>query len=97
MNNGWTAGPWRTWEDGIRAATGEHIATVWSLGEVDEGKHYGRGQSDANARLIAAAPELAAELQSVLDDADDTGCDGCAVVSNGQLAKVRALLARLSA
>lgn len=34
-----------------------------------------------DARLIVAAPKLLAALEALVNDADDTGCDGCFVVS----------------
>ena len=53
-----TPGPWFNIDDSfIRARfphqNGEHVATVWS---------HGAAQTAANARLIAAAPDLLAAL-----------------------------------
>jgi hypothetical protein len=58
-----TPGPWTAdWNSGSHGYTiaGDHIAigTAFSL----LGKRYGTGEASANARLIAAAPELLAAL-----------------------------------
>jgi hypothetical protein len=57
-----TPGPWFNVDDSfIRARfphqNGEHVATVWS---------HGAAQTAANARLIAAAPDLLAASKLIL-------------------------------
>lgn len=61
----YTAGPWKVWEKGwgmfsVDSATRE-ICSVWS--RTDQPKTI----PDANARLIAAAPELLEACQMLLD------------------------------
>ena len=76
--SGWTKGPWRVdprhWGD-IQAANGElEISASWHeamIGEVIE--IGGRSappahEARANARLIAAAPDLAEALEKLLAD-----------------------------
>ena len=57
-----TPGPWREWDDGIRGSNGESVCRVYAV-TGDTGKRHGRGVSDYNARLIAAAPELLEALR----------------------------------
>jgi hypothetical protein len=61
-----TPGPWTAdWNSGSHGYTiaGDHIAigTAFSL----LGKRYGTGEASANARLIAAAPEMLEALRFV--------------------------------
>lgn len=61
-----TPGPWFNIDDSfIRARfphqNGEHVATVWS---------HGAAQTAANARLIAAAPDLLAALRLCLRNSE---------------------------
>ena len=59
-----TPGPWTTWNDGIKAPNGEIVCTVHAL-DADHSKIYGNGQSDHNADLIARAPTLLAENETL--------------------------------
>ena len=56
--------PWNEYEDGVVCGTGEVVATVRHL-DADTNKRHGAGESDANARLIAAAPELLAFVEQI--------------------------------
>ena len=60
-----TAGPWevvnRPYETNIVSESRVMIADIIRM----EGQTYGNGQREANARLIAAAPELLEALQDV--------------------------------
>ena len=60
-----TPGPWSEVSAQIRAASGSVVCEVFSQ-PADAGKRYGYGVSDANAALIAAAPELYAALERCL-------------------------------
>lgn len=62
-----TPGPWSEVSAQIRAASGSVVCEVFSQ-PADAGKRYGYGVSDANAALIAAAPELYAALEDALSD-----------------------------
>lgn len=75
-----TQGPWTVTRDGeisIREETGRRrlIAHVFALyGDVADGfRQRIDGSDDANARLIAAAPDLLAAARALLDDIDDDG------------------------
>lgn len=65
------------------------IATGWDGLSTEE--------FDANKRLIASAPEMLALLNEIDSDADDTGCEDCAVVSGSVLQKITVLLAKMKA
>ena len=78
-----TAGPWAVYQDSICTADGKanEIAKITRYGVwMDDGTPYGPRNpiGDANARLIAAAPDLLAALewwqaQMQSDDCDDMG------------------------
>lgn len=74
-----TPGPWTTWNDGIRASNGEQVATVHAV-DADHSKRYGSGPSDANARLIARAPEMRAFVARVARQG--CGCSSRALREN---------------
>jgi len=60
-----TPGPWTT--DGSEVMTEDyttHIATAWS--DTGVGRCVSRSEAIADARLIAAAPELLAALQELI-------------------------------
>jgi hypothetical protein len=61
-----TPGPWNTDEQVIFASSGEAVASTWKFGQFDVGGRGSHAEADANARLIAAAPELLAALKSAL-------------------------------
>lgn len=61
-----TPGPWSEVSAQIRAASGSVVCEVFSQ-PADAGKRYGYGVSDANAALIAAAPELYAALERLVE------------------------------
>lgn len=65
-----TPGPWSEVSAQIRAASGSVVCEVFSQ-PADAGKRYGYGVSDANAALIAAAPELYAALLELHDYLDE--------------------------
>ena len=53
-----TPGPWERWDDGIKSIGDSiDICRVYAV-PADDSTQYGSGESDANARLIAAAPDL---------------------------------------
>ena len=64
-----TPGPWSEVSAQIRAASGSVVCEVFSQ-PADAGKRYGYGVSDANAALIAAAPELYAALDDMVHGRD---------------------------
>jgi hypothetical protein len=87
-----TPGPWQTWNDDIRGANGVTIACVYAT-DNDAGKRYGRGESDANAALIASAPELRDALTMLVNLHGRRGNDRTVV--DGIVQNARTLLARL--
>lgn len=73
-----TFGPWKhtrrlTDEWKISGEKGEWIASVWAT--MEDGKTF-----EANAALIAAAPELLAALEHIVSEATDTTMDNDAIL-----------------
>jgi Ser/Thr protein kinase RdoA (MazF antagonist) len=64
MSTKHTPGPWSNDGDYIRAAAGNNRPDLVRIAEVFAG--WTQEQTNANARLIAAAPELLAALQEIL-------------------------------
>jgi hypothetical protein len=52
-------------------------------------------EPDADARLVAAAPDLLEALQNLVSDYDDTGCEDCGVISAEVHARALKLLEAL--
>ena len=61
---GHTPGPWRYERGNGSPTTGEHMIAGAKPGYLAEVRDCGSGDVGANARLIAAAPELLAALRS---------------------------------
>lgn len=69
----WTPGPWRVWEKSATSVMGPHKLggdrSVCSTGgyttNTDNGEHI--AENEANARLIAAAPEMAEWMRDFVD------------------------------
>lgn len=91
-----TPGPWRITtalahcfghddELAVECEGGAVVAGVWPMGDDDVGIH----EAHANARLIAAAPELADFLSSLLDLDGPAAID--ALTNNGPDVLARAL------
>lgn len=82
-----TPGPWRL-ANGVQIRSDkDQIAKVWMMRN---------GEGVANARLIAAAPELLATLEETLEEGlgwcdDSTGCDGSTL---GWVQRARAAIAK---
>lgn len=57
--------PWITFEDSIKSGNGETIAQIYAV-EGDRFKRYGKGESDINATLISAAPNMFEALSRFL-------------------------------
>ncbi|OZI38998.1 hypothetical protein CEG14_05535 [Bordetella genomosp. 1] len=71
-----TPGPWaRDIGSGfgcdVRAENGRKVAATWGINSGDPHRPAYRAECDANARLIAAAPELLEALQELADDIAD--------------------------
>ena len=88
MTDKHTPGPWKVAGDDINGQAivrGEHveIATCWHhcLGSLEI-------QMRANARLIAAAPELLDALEGYISDCTNDECERC-IKARSVIAKVR--------
>lgn len=73
-----TPGPWaRDTGSGfgcdVRAENGRKVAATWGINNGDPNRPAYRAECDANARLIAAAPELLAALEMALVYVDGEG------------------------
>ena len=100
----WTPGPWHVMSDirsdgnarEIVCGSGNMVATT------DASASFSKGQRARNARLIAAAPELYAALDSALwianvaADADINGRKAAGCVRDGITSRVKTILAALA-
>ena len=62
----WTKGPWRYDRTNGSPTTGEHMIAGAKPGYLAEVRDCGSGDVRANAHLISAAPDLYAELVSLM-------------------------------
>ena len=67
MNTQHTPGPWRYARGNGSPTTGEHMIAGATPGYLAEVRDVGSGSVVANARLIAAAPDLLAALEETLE------------------------------
>ena len=79
MSNQHTPGPWKVEDDSPSDYTDLRFAIYGDLDRADEGRAYriamttdGHATAKANARLIAAAPELLSILAGVLQEYDES-------------------------
>lgn len=80
MTSEYTPGPWHRDADSglncdVRAANGRKVALTWGLSTTKAAQYNRpayRQECDANAHLIAAAPELLAALEGLLAIVDDS-------------------------
>jgi hypothetical protein len=70
MNAQHTPGPWKNWTNQIMDPAGVLICEIYSR-EADHNKRRSP-EADANARLIAAAPELLAALYTIQANAAES-------------------------
>jgi hypothetical protein len=97
-----TAGPWKLfyWSEAIGVASDRpRLRESMSIATVPRGPETGnaddRALAEANARLIAAAPELLEALLMVRDAELDVRADeGRGNMPNGALAKIEAAIAK---
>lgn len=92
-----TSGPWlRDTQSGIncdvRAASGRKVALCWGLSACNTLRPAYRAECDANAHLIAAAPELLEALIMVRDADDDCRRDGLPTIPRAARAKIDAAI-----
>ena len=71
MTNEHTPAPWRVIGSAVRAERGDEIAyvqrtTFFNSDDLMEAPHVDHKQAQANARLIAAAPELLEALEYIV-------------------------------
>lgn len=72
MSKQHTPGPWHV-SNGVQIRSAKHqICKVWMMRN---------GEGNANARLIAAAPELLQALQDIVENSSDQGAIECALES----------------
>ncbi len=91
-----TPGPWVAWRATMRAMIAEISATrgekIWTIAHVDE---VDGGDIDAaNARLIAAAPDLLAALETVAPILESHFAKSAKGVDGTFLDEVRAAIAK---
>lgn len=72
MTTSHTPGPWlRDDTSGmkcdVRASNGRKVALCWGLGNGDNYRKEYKAECDANARLIAAAPELLESAKAIAE------------------------------
>lgn len=86
--SGWTAGLWHV-TYGRRDNLCVVADTAWICGELANQADMSADEAQANARLIAAAPELYAALRAMVDwwNEDGGSMDGCIRTAEAALAK----------
>ncbi len=76
MTDKFTPGPWVV-QAKCNAAINRHPAIISDTGEVAKASWQGgEMMTQANATLLASAPDLLAALQELLEDADSYAADG---------------------
>lgn len=75
-----TPGPWRYVRENGSPTTGPHMISGAIPGYLAEVRDCGSGDVAANARLIAAAPELLEALRLVVDTVENGGWPGATIV-----------------
>lgn len=77
MKTKFTPGPWKYQKQNGSPTTGPHMISGSKPGYLAEVRDCGSGDVEANARLIAAAPELLNMLKEYVQDYDENyGEDG---------------------
>lgn len=103
--NKWTPGPWAVDAELIRGANLAIVASTWSgiRGDASDATPSDRARAmEANARLIAAAPEMAEVLEAITKRMEWDYTEGpCVDQSVGaalppELYAARAILARIN-
>lgn len=85
-----TPGPWRYVRGNGSPTTGQHMIAGAKPGYLAEVRDCGSGNVEANARLIAAAPELLEALQLVVDTAENGGWPSAVlVITKAAIAKAK--------
>jgi len=90
----WTPGPWRYDRTNGSPTTGEHMIAGAKPGYLAEVRDCGSGDVRANARLIAAAPDMAEALEKALNFITNTESEmgetlPCGDAARAALAKAR--------
>ena len=90
----WTPGPWRYDRTNGSPTTGEHMIAGANPGYLAEVRDCGSGDVRANARLIAAAPDMAEALEKALNFITNTESEmgetlPCGDAARAALAKAR--------
>jgi len=75
--NQFTPGPWRIARQNPSPTTGEWMISGAKPGYLAEARDCGSGDVEANARLIAAAPDLLDALYRALPFIEDCIMDDC--------------------
>ena len=92
-----TPGPWITerCDNGMEILDMEQESVA---GACNFGNPYNAGETEANARLIAAAPDLLAAMKGVMQEIDNCVADGSlsgpAVATNANCKAARAAIAK---
>ena len=87
MSTQHTKGPWRVQRQNPSPTTGEWMISGAKPGYLAEVRDCGSGDVQANARLIAAAPDLLEALLRVLRDVASDGLDGWEDQARAAIAK----------
>jgi hypothetical protein len=85
-----TPGPWKFEDEYVRDATGEIIADPYTRPTADAGD-----EMEANAKLIAAAPDMLATLETLVatvDENDDFDSDDTGELLNYVMVQCRAIV-----
>jgi len=96
MSGKWTPGPWRAdLGETYRACDRQNQTVAWATFVFSSAKATVRRESEevaANARLIAAAPELAEALEALVEETADMLTWGCEpdVIRNARAALAKA-------
>lgn len=85
-----TPGPWKIQRQNPSPTTGEWMISGKKPGYLAGVRDCGSGDVNANALLIAAAPDLLEALQLVVDTAENGGWPSAAlVIAKATIAKAR--------
>lgn len=86
-----TPGPWRYVRENGSPSTGQHMVAGARPGYLAEVRDCGSGCVEANARLIAAAPELLAALVAAVELIETLSPNECDTLRHARAAVAKAV------